>query len=69
MVKRNTNSTNINSSFANEKLPPQNIEAEESTLGALIIDNNAIVKIADILYPEDFYLGVKPLQFQIQLYA
>lgn len=56
MVKRNTNSTNINSSFANEKLPPQNIEAEESTLGALIIDNNAIVKIADILYPEDFYL-------------
>ncbi|HOK17340.1 MAG TPA: replicative DNA helicase [Candidatus Paceibacterota bacterium] len=39
-----------------EKLPPQNIEAEESVLGALIIDNNAIIKIADILYPEDFYL-------------
>jgi replicative DNA helicase len=39
-----------------EKLPPQNIEAEESVLGALIIDNNAIVKVADILYPEDFYL-------------
>ncbi|HPC30978.1 MAG TPA: replicative DNA helicase [Candidatus Paceibacterota bacterium] len=39
-----------------EKLPPQNIEAEESVLGALIIDNNAIVKIADILFPEDFYL-------------
>ncbi len=39
-----------------EKLPPQNIETEESVLGALIIDNNAIIKIADILYPEDFYL-------------
>ena len=39
-----------------EKLPPQNIEAEGSVLGALIIDNNAIIKIADILYPEDFYL-------------
>jgi len=38
-----------------EKLPPQNIEAEESTLGSLIIDKDAIIKIADILFPEDFY--------------
>lgn len=38
-----------------DKLPPQNIEAEESVLGALIIDNNAITKVADILFPEDFY--------------
>jgi len=37
------------------KLPPQNIEAEESTLGSLIIDKDAIIKIADILFPEDFY--------------
>ncbi len=42
--------------MAEEKLPPQNIEAEESVLGALIIDNNAIVKVADILFTEDFYL-------------
>lgn len=38
-----------------DKLPPQNIEAEESTLGSLMIDKDAIAKIADILYPEDFY--------------
>lgn len=38
-----------------EKLPPQSIESEESTLGSLIIDNDAIVKVADILFPEDFY--------------
>ena len=37
------------------KLPPQNIEAEESTLGSLIIDKGAIIKIADVLFPEDFY--------------
>lgn len=42
--------------MAEEKLPPQNLEAEESVLGALIIDNNAIIKVADILFPEDFYL-------------
>lgn len=37
------------------KLPPQNIEAEQSVLGALMIDPNAIIKIADTLNLEDFY--------------
>ena len=37
------------------KLPPQNLEAEESVLGALLIDKDAIIKIADSLSPEDFY--------------
>ncbi len=41
--------------IAKGKLPPQNIEAEESTLGSLIIDKDAIIKIADLLFPEDFY--------------
>jgi len=38
------------------KLPPQNIEAEESVLGSIIIDNQALIKVDDILYPEYFYL-------------
>jgi len=37
------------------KLPPQNLEAEESVLGALLIDKDAIIKVADNLSPEDFY--------------
>ncbi|MDD3608113.1 MAG: replicative DNA helicase [Candidatus Moranbacteria bacterium] len=37
------------------RIPPQNIEAEISVLGALMIDKNAITKIADIIRPEDFY--------------
>jgi len=37
------------------KLPPQNIEAEASILGCLMIDKDAIFKIADTLRPEDFY--------------
>lgn len=37
------------------RLPPQNIEAEQAVLGSLLLDKNAIVKIADILYPGDFY--------------
>lgn len=35
--------------------PPQNAEAEASLLGALLIDTDAIVKIADSLRPGDFY--------------
>ena len=37
------------------KLPPQNIEAEKSLLGSLVIDREAINKVADFLRPEDFY--------------
>ncbi len=37
------------------KLPPQNIEAEQSVLGALLIDQNAVIKIADQLHTEQFY--------------
>jgi replicative DNA helicase len=38
-----------------QKLPPQNIEAEQSLLGSLLIDKDAIIRIADIVGPEDFY--------------
>ncbi len=37
------------------KVPPQNLEAEISLLGSLMIDKNAIVKVADFLRPRDFY--------------
>ncbi|MBI4992148.1 MAG: replicative DNA helicase [Candidatus Harrisonbacteria bacterium] len=37
------------------KLPPQNLEAEQSVLGALMLDKNSIINVADILLPEDFY--------------
>ncbi len=37
------------------KLPPQNIEAEQSLLGALLIDKDAIVSVAEILKTGDFY--------------
>lgn len=40
------------------KLPPQHIEAEESVLGALMIDKNAIIRVADQLRDGDFYKPV-----------
>jgi len=38
-----------------EKLPPHDIEAEEAVIGSLIIDPDAIFKIATFLVPEDFF--------------
>ena len=37
------------------KIPPQDLEAEKSLLGALMIDGNAIIKVADSIAAEDFY--------------
>jgi len=49
------------------KLPPQNIEAEIAVLGALMIDENAIVKVADSLTPDDFYRSAHRLIFEAML--
>lgn len=37
------------------KIPPQNLEAEASVLGSLLIDKDAIIKVADALVATDFY--------------
>jgi replicative DNA helicase len=37
------------------KIPPQNLEAEASLLGALLIDGDAIVKVSDVVAADDFY--------------
>ncbi len=41
--------------MAVDRLPPQNIEAEQSVLGSLLIDRDAIIKVAPFLRGEDFY--------------
>ncbi|MCH3915196.1 MAG: replicative DNA helicase [Acidaminococcaceae bacterium] len=38
-----------------DRIPPQNVEAEQSVLGAMLLDGNAIDRVAEILRPEDFY--------------
>jgi replicative DNA helicase len=37
------------------KLPPQSIEAEESVLGGVLIDNSALDRAVELLTPDDFY--------------
>ena len=53
-----------------DKLPPQNIEAEQSVLGCLMMDKDAIVRVADNLRSGDFYRQVHNSIFDamIELY-
>jgi len=56
--------------MASLKLPPQNLEAEESVLGGLMLEKDAIIKVADILTAPDFYkpAHVKIYQTILSLY-
>lgn len=47
-----------------EKIPPQNLDAEQSVLGAMLIDKEAVVKIVEILRPRDFYRDANGLIFE-----
>jgi len=37
------------------RLPPQNLEAEQSVLGSILIDNQAFHKVVDLIIADDFY--------------
>src|SRR4030042_5006512 len=41
--------------LSSHKLPPQNIEAEQSVLGGILIENEAVNKVLENLTSEDFY--------------
>jgi replicative DNA helicase len=43
------------SDLSDPRLPPQNLEAEQSVLGAILLDNAAMAKTMEILTDEDFY--------------
>jgi replicative DNA helicase len=38
-----------------DRIPPQNIEAEQAVLGAVLLDKEALITVSDILHPDDFY--------------
>jgi replicative DNA helicase len=50
-----------------DRQPPTNTEAEEAVLGALLIDPDAILRIATFLQPADFYVPRHRMIFQAVL--
>lgn len=47
-----------------ERVPPQNLEAEQSLLGALLLDKDAIIRIADQVDAQDFYSDKHRMVFE-----
>ncbi|MGI6328060.1 MAG: replicative DNA helicase [Dethiobacteria bacterium] len=47
-----------------QRLPPQNIEAEQSVLGSMLIDKDALFEVAETLSAEDFYREVHQKIFE-----
>jgi len=54
-------------SVAGEKIPPQDIESEQAVLGCLIVDKNAVYKVADWLSPSDFYRNIHKIIYKAML--
>ncbi|MEL7333055.1 MAG: replicative DNA helicase, partial [Cyanobacteria bacterium J06560_2] len=50
-----------------DRLPPQNIEAEEAILGGVLIDPEAIGRVTEVLIPEAFYIGAHRSIYQAAL--
>lgn len=50
-----------------ERVPPQNIEAEQAVLGAMLIDKEAIAKVSEILTSTDFYREAHRVIFDAML--
>ncbi|OGB90847.1 replicative DNA helicase [candidate division WOR-1 bacterium RIFCSPHIGHO2_01_FULL_53_15] len=38
-----------------ERIPPQNLAAEQSVIGSVLLDKNAVVRVIELLSPEAFY--------------
>ena len=50
-----------------ERVPPQNIEAEQSVLGAMLIKKEAITQAQELLRPDDFYREAHRIVFETML--
>lgn len=48
-----------------DRIPPQNVEAERSTLGSMLLEKEAIYKSVEVLKPEDFYREAHRVIFEV----
>ena len=48
-----------------DRVPPQNIEAEQSVLGAMLIDNTAAISVTEMLSKKDSDLKSLQMYFRI----
>ena len=47
----------LTSDVSDLRLPPQNLDAEQSILGAVLLENSALNKALEVIVEEDFHRG------------
>jgi len=47
-----------------DRLPPHNLEAEQSVVGSLLLDRDAIIRVAAMLKADDFYHGANGIIYE-----
>jgi replicative DNA helicase len=50
-----------------DRLPPQNVEAEQAVLGAIFLEPSSLTLASEILIPEDFYRAAHQKIFNVML--
>jgi replicative DNA helicase len=53
--------------FSGVRMPPQSLDTEKNILGAILLDKDALIKVVDIVRPEDFYDGRNSIIFETML--
>lgn len=56
-----------NNNACNRMLPPQNIEAEQAVLGTILIQEKALLKVVELLEPDDFYRDSHKIIYEAML--
>ena len=47
-----------------QRIPPQNVEAEQAVLGAMLIEHNAVITALERLSVDDFYRDTHRIIFE-----
>jgi replicative DNA helicase len=58
---------NLDFQPSGDRLPPQNVEAEEAILGGILLDPEAIGRVMEILTPEAFYVDAHQVIYRAAL--
>src|SRR5438270_12585721 len=45
--------------------PPHNLEAEQSLIGSLLLDREAVIGVSQILHPQDFYAAAHGIIYTV----
>ncbi|MFC1540607.1 replicative DNA helicase [Candidatus Margulisiibacteriota bacterium] len=50
-----------------DKIPPQDLIAEQSVIGSMLLDKNALVRVVEILHPDSFYRDAHRFIYEVIL--